>query len=217
MEETLNPVAVGKWRGLARLLDPAYVVLSVCVILTLTFLISATRKSESLARQLEIVSKRVDDQALHPGDVVPPFTTVDVDGNRAAVELPAGRKQLLFIFSRYCSVCGTQFPIWERLAREVKSDRLAVQGVALDSMQDTRGYLKGKDPGFQIILAPNDAFSRAYRVERLPQVALISEDGVVEWVGIGALNGEKLAELESKLRRGETASVGAGGGAAAEH
>lgn len=201
-EEQPSLSATAQLRSLSRLLDPAYIILAGCVVIALSFLVSVNRKNSSLLREVERLSKEVKDYAARAGDPVQPFNTVDLEGKSVAVELPAKRKQLFFIFSSYCSACATQHPVWNNLAGQLKGSEVVVRGVSLDSLADTRTYFKNKSPGFPVVIAPDESFSRIYRVDRIPQVMLISEQGVVEWAHTGALSEGELNELVSKLGPG---------------
>lgn len=194
-------------RAYAKLLDPAYAVLALCVIFALVFLSSASRRNKALSGEIVRLSKKAEGYAAKAGDVVPPFASVDLEGRQAAVAVPSGRKQLLFIFSKYCSACVTQLPVWDRVAREMKTEGLDIRGVSLDSADETRTYFGDKAPAFPVILAPGDVFARAYRVERIPQVMLISEQGEVDWVIAGALTDERLRDLVAKTRAGKLAAA----------
>jgi peroxiredoxin len=199
-EEQQKTSAAGKGWFRATLLDPAYVILGCCVIVALSFLVSLRRDNEFLLGEVGRLSRELKANAAQVGDVVQSFATVDLEGNQAAVELPSGQRQLLFIFSTSCPTCITQHPVWDRLTKQIQSDGLTVRGVSLDSLDTTRAFFKTNPPSYPVIIAPGNRFSRAYRVGRIPQVMLISERGEVEWVHTGALTEDVLNELMSKVR-----------------
>ena len=55
------------------------------------------------------------------------------------------------------------------------------------------------DLSFDVIVIPNKAIQRAYRVVSIPQVMLVSPAGIVEWVHYGDMSESTTQELLSKI------------------
>lgn len=192
-----NPRKVG---GYSRLFDPANIILTIAVTIAIAFLVSFSRANYSLSKENEQLRKTVA-RTVSPevGDAVPPFETTDLEGKQVNVNHSKSQKQILFILSTDCSVCAEQLPSWNRIAAQLNSANYIVRGVSLNSADETKKYFEGKDHTFQIVLAPVRSFVRTYRVSKIPQTVIISEEGIVEWSHTGLLPHNKLEELALKL------------------
>jgi thiol-disulfide isomerase/thioredoxin len=186
----------------ARLLDLPSLILIVTILVALFFLVTYARLNGSL----RLENKRLKENAakiLQPevGDAVPPFESTDIDGKPAGISYKSPRKHLLLIFTSYCGACVEELPTWDRLAAQVSGKGLEVRAISLDSIAETKASVAGKFQHLNTILAPDKNFMRTYRVYGFPQVILVSDQGVVEWVHIGKLSEEQLKELGAKLPR----------------
>lgn len=186
----------------SKLLDPATLVLVVAVGAALYFLVSYSRANVALSKENERLSAYA---KAEPGDAVPPFQSVDLQGRRYEVSYNTPRKHLLFIFTAGCGACLEQLPVWSRVAAEVNADEYSVHVVSLDKADDTAPHFDGKYQNLPVVLAPSPvSFMRTYRVNGFPQVMVVSGQGIVEWVHVGKLSDDKLQELTSKVGRAKT-------------
>lgn len=187
----------------SKFFDPANIVLLVAVVAALGFLVSSTRNNYLLSKEYEKLRETLTKQTTpEVGDAAPPFDTIDLQGNRINVGHNKSKKQLLFIFSTHCGVCAEQLPVWDRLIAQKRSDDYIVRGVSMDPADETKAYFEDRGQSFQIVLAPEKWFTRMYRVSVVPQVMVVSGEGIVEWVHVGALTQAEVDELASKLAGG---------------
>jgi thiol-disulfide isomerase/thioredoxin len=130
---------------------------------------------------------------------VPPFESTDIDGKSAYVNYKSPQKHLLLIFTSHCGACVEELPTWDHLAAQVSHKDLEIRAISVDSLDETKAGIAGRFQNLNVILAPDKNFMRTYRVYGFPQVMLVSDQGVVEWVHVGKLSEEQLNELRTKL------------------
>jgi len=183
----------------SALFDPANIILTVALILSLGVLVTYSRANGSLARENARLKESVTKlSTLEIGDVVPAFDGLDLNGKPTSVSYSGSQKHLLLIFSINCAACATQIPLWAGIASQAKGKNCVVQGVSLDSVDDTRAYFADKDRAFDIIV-PKRSIMRMYRTAAVPQVLLISAQGTVDWVKTGLLTEAQIQDLLSKI------------------
>jgi peroxiredoxin len=200
--ETLNDNAISGKKSFEwlKIFDPVNIILVISIVLALGYVVTVARNNRSLAKANQRLTER---NALYSmaqvGDAVPPFNTRNLNGQAVEVGRNPAAKELLFVFSTFCSACETQLPIWEKLAAQIKSKDVIVRAVTLDSMDETKAYFSGKNVSLPIVLAPKEMFSRTYRVSSIPQIMLLDKDRVVEWVHTGSMTPDKIQELASRI------------------
>ncbi len=195
-----------KW---SKIFDPVNIILVIAVVLALGYVVTVAKNNRSLLKVNQRLTERnVQYATARVGDAVPPFTTTDLNGQAVEVGRNHSVKELLFVFSTFCSACKTQLPIWEKMAAEMQSKDVIVRGVTLDSMEETQAYFGGKHPNLPIVIAPKEMFSRTYRVSSIPQIMLLDEDRVVRWTHTGSMTPDKIQELASRIEAGASDLVG---------
>lgn len=209
--ETINDKVVSgqssfKW---SKIFDPVNLILVVAIVLALGYVVTVARNNRLLVKANQRLAERNDQVSMaRVGDAVPPFTTTDLNGQAVEVGRNPAAKELLFVFSTFCSACETQLPIWEKLAAQMKSKDLIVRGVTLDSIDETKVYFAGKQLNLPIVIAPKEMFSRTYRVSSIPQIMLLDENRVVRWVHTGSMTPDKISELASRIGVGASDLAG---------
>lgn len=188
----------------SRFLNPANLIFGLAAIVALIFLILYSRQNASLISQNDDLRDRVDAYSTYltaqVGDAVPPIETVDIKGNPIRVDYRGEKKHLLFVFTTHCPACLDELPRWNGLSENEVSRTAVVLGVSVDSLDDTKTNLAGKYERLNTIIAPDRTFLRTYRVNNFPQVMIISNQGVVEWVHVGKLSEADFAEMLKKLQ-----------------
>lgn len=184
-----------------KVFDPAYAILVVAIVLTLTYAVKVSREKAVLqARAQEYSGTLCGPQTIQEGDIVAAFEATDLQGQWRKIAYGGTKRALFFIFSPMCSTCEHEIPLWNSLAEIAASKTLTVQGISIDSLEDSRKNAVGKHISFDMLIMPDMPTRRAYRVVSIPQVILVSGHGTVEWVHYGRMTQNKLAELQAKLR-----------------
>jgi peroxiredoxin len=193
----------------SKIFDPSNLILVVAIVLALGYVVTVARNNRLLVKVNQRLTERNAQFAMaRVGDAVPPFTTADLNGQAVEVGRNPAAKELLFVFSTFCSACETQLPVWERLAAQMKSKDLIVRGVTLDSADQAKAYFDGKQLNLPIVVAPKEMFSRTYRVSDIPQIMLLDEERVVRWVHTGSMTPDKINDLASRIGVGASDLAG---------
>lgn len=138
-------------------------------------------------------------QTAQIGDIVPPFYSLNLEGQQVHITYDESAKYLLYIFSPACAVCISQITVWNRLTPQAISKNIKVFGLLIDPADVAKSYLKDIQYNFNVTVLPNKAIQRAYRVVSIPQVMLVSPKGVVEWVHYGEMSEDIIRDLLSKM------------------
>jgi peroxiredoxin len=153
-------------------------------------------ENKLLHRQLQSVAAVAPCDIARPGDLVPPIEADTVDGKKVRVSYTGTSKYLLFIFSPTCNDCVEQFSQWRELAKPARSKGWVVFGLSTGEQHIT---LNANDAGFEVLRINDAAVLRAYRINVVPSVMLVSEHGKTQWVHSGALDDLSLKELFSVM------------------
>jgi peroxiredoxin len=190
-------------KGMLRKFDPIYAILMVAVLIAVGFNIVLSRQLRTVkARPGDVTGTLAGPPQAQPGDMVPAFKTVDLQGKPSGVVYDLSKKYLLYVFSPSCEVCKHELPMWGSIAADARAKQWSVFAVSIDPLELTQAELKNQNLGFDVLIMPNMALRRAYRVVSIPQVMLVNARGVVEWVHYGALKQDDITELLTKINSG---------------
>jgi len=191
-------------------LDAPTVILTLALLVAVSFIVVLSRQNSRLTKQtgklkgeLATLSGTLSGPAAaEVGDIVPPFETIDLEENRIQVAYDRSSRYLFYIFSPRCGACISQFPVWNHLAMRAKTKNCLPLGVSIMSAQATKQLLKDIEQNFRVVIMPNEAIQRSYRVVAEPAVMLITANGVVDWVHYGTLGVEEVSEVLSRIESG---------------
>ena len=153
------------------------------------------RSSESIVAILSVTfdppkkAKLVDDLMIpgQPGSVLlnhpsPDFEARTLTGKKVKLSDLRGKVVLLDFWASWCPPCRAELPTIAKLSAEFKTKGLAVYGVDDEERGTARKYLE--KAGLELPTL-EDAARKAhhlYRVDAIPTVFVISQDGtVVKW------------------------------------
>lgn len=188
--------------GRRKRFDAAFVLLVIAVVISGIFTVRLTRENLSLKSVLKRASTGrglSGPSRIQQGDLVPAFHSTNLAGEPVDFRFTGSDKSLVFIFSFGCDVCTAELPLWNDIAARAGRKHFIVRGFSFDSLEVTRENMKDNRIEFEILIMPSMGIKRAYRVESIPQVMVISETGTVEWFHFGAMSKEKVAELLSTI------------------
>lgn len=137
------------------------------------------------------------------GMKAPPFALLDaVEGERHSLEEALRRGPVvLVIYKSSCQASKTAMPFLERLFQAYPRERLTVWGVAQDSANVTRSFIRRSGVTFPVLIDQDDyAVSRAFDIPATPTIVLIDRDGTVLWQAVGF---QKAAMVELSRRVAE--------------
>jgi peroxiredoxin len=122
------------------------------------------------------------------GRLAPDFTLPDLSGTPVRLAGFQGKKVVLINFwATWCGPCREEMSTLERLSRS-RREALEVLGVNLDrgSAAKVRVFVRELGISFAILLDPDLAVARLYRVRGLPTSFVVDRDGIVRYREIGS-------------------------------
>jgi peroxiredoxin len=156
----------------------------VCVRVRLTSPVSLVDVAAALRRPLAF--EEVDGDAVAvlgepggrlavTGEVAPPLTLRDVDGNEVALT-DTGRKTAVVAWSTWCG-CRYELPAWKQLADELRADGLQIITVAVD--EDSEEVRPWVQEGLPTAVDPEHRLSDVFGIVNVPSTVWLDEQGRV--------------------------------------
>jgi len=141
-------------------------------------------------------------QARDPAPA-PPLVARDLGGKERALADYRGKVVLLNFWATWCPPCRREMPSMERL--RVKMQGRPLEIIALDSaepIEDVKGFLATMKLEFTILLDPDGAITKRWKVFGLPTTFLLDRQGRIRYVLSGAAEwdeGDALQAIEALL------------------
>ncbi len=127
------------------------------------------------------------DPAPELGRPAPDFTLPDLAGKKVRLGEYQGKKAVLINFwATWCVPCREEMPTLERLAQERRS-ALEVLAVSLDTVgaAKVRAFVRELGLTFLVLLDPELAVGRLYRIRALPITFIVDRTGIIRHREIG--------------------------------
>jgi thiol-disulfide isomerase/thioredoxin len=131
-------------------------------------------------------------ETVRPGDVVPAFDAVAIDGTNKHVDYPKGRTTVLLFFLSSCPTCHRMIPEWNRIYAK-KPKNMDIVGVMLD--HEAPGFFETMPIAFPVLRAPAGDFRTKFKIARVPTTMRIGAAGQVEDAAVGYLDPIRLGQL----------------------
>jgi peroxiredoxin len=122
------------------------------------------------------------------------------DGTALNVSQLRGHAVLLDFWATWCRYCRAELPAVDALSKRWRDKGLVVVGVSTDRPEegDPAKYAHAHNMTFPIVADSYGAASRAYGIESLPTVVVLSSAGKVVAVHTGVADDDELDRLISK-------------------
>jgi len=135
---------------------------------------------------------------LRVGQVLPELRLKDVDGRPAVLKWHGDRRStIVYIFTPTCVWCKKNMP-GMKLVHD-KSDGYHFVGISLTEA-GLKAYLKKNDISFPAYYAEGDQNNVApLKISVTPETLIVSPDGVVQNVWLGAYVGKAATQIENKF------------------
>ncbi len=128
---------------------------------------------------------------IRTGRPAPDFELPTLDGEMVRLSDFRGRPVLLSFWATFCPQCARQLPLVAAAEAEYDDVNLAVVAVSSGQSPDhVRRYLERRGLSLRVLIDPDKAVYRAYRVVGLPTTLWLDADGVVRAVELGELKAE---------------------------
>jgi len=126
------------------------------------------------------------------GMPAPAMRLADLDGHTHALSDYAGRRVLVNFWASWCGPCLKEMPALAQAQRRFGGDRPVVVGIAMDTSDNVRAYLKAHPVDYPILLgrldAPDSAWQLGDAASVLPYSVLLDADGTVLTTHAGVLD-----------------------------
>jgi peroxiredoxin len=131
------------------------------------------------------------------GQVAPDFALKATSGTNFRLSEHRGEVVLLAFLGSRCGQCGAQLSAVSRLVDTYRSAGLAALAVNVDDNQVAAAeYAIAHPVSFPVLLDPDKAVARAYRVDNLPLLLLVDRAGIVRHVHRDHRSGDEQKFLE---------------------
>lgn len=139
--------------------------------------------------------------AIQPTDQrkpAPEFTLQDGSGKTVNLKDYRGKVVLLDFWATWCHGCQEEIPWFSEFHRRYASEGLTVVGISLDSdgWKVVAPFVKTTKVPYQILLG-NDAMSKTYGIENMPDTFLIDRQGRIAAAYAGLVDKDN---VEANLR-----------------
>lgn len=142
---------------------------------------------------------------LKEGQRGPGLQLATLDGRRVTLADYAGKLVVVNFWATWCTPCEVEMPTLERLWQRFRPRGLVVLGVNVDRGAPRsliEPYVRGKGLTFPVLLDPDMAVAKAWRVTGLPATFLVRPSGEVAGMALGLRewdSREMVALLETLL------------------
>lgn len=137
------------------------------------------------------------------GDVAPPFTLTDVDGNEVSLSDFAGRPVIVNFWATWCAPCRIEMPEFQAIWEEYNDEGLVILALDQDEAVETVTDYFDDEFGFTFtrpLMDTNFVVAVDYGAFRsLPTTVFITPDGIVNEVYRGALTQPLLERFVTDL------------------
>lgn len=204
MQANIDDLVITRKTEKPRVFDAANIILLVALVIAIGWIFKQSRDQAALKRSMTGAEGTLcGPQSSQVGDILPPFKTQRVSGEPAEISYDGTSKYLLFIFAPTCEVCAHELPMFNKLSSQFQASGYRVKGISIDPLDESRRGLKDQELTFEMIMMPNMALRRTYRVVSIPQIMVVTSRGQVEWVHNGALTDDKVSDLLSRVSKSD--------------
>ncbi|MBC8184615.1 redoxin domain-containing protein [candidate division KSB1 bacterium] len=127
--------------------------------------------------------------SLQKGDMAQPFIANDLNGMPLIINFQKeSPKTFLFIFSVECGLCEKNISFWNFIFEHNDQKKARILGVLKSNPDEVKLFAEDYKIKFPIFINQEPNFWWHYKLFRIPQTILISEQGTVERVWEGVLN-----------------------------
>ncbi len=146
--------------------------------------IVARQKQVLEARYLELAA-RLDEPYV--GMYVPTVRLLSLQGK--TVLIGEGESQVLLVFETTCPYSLASLPAWKAVAARLGDESgVRVYGVSVDSLEPTRAYAVAHGLGFPVVTLTHPKTRALYRLQAVPRVLILDEEGRVVLTRLGAMD-----------------------------
>jgi len=128
------------------------------------------------------------------GSVLSVIPLADLPGKPRQIELEKGRRNVLYVMSPDCVWCARNLDNIRALAGGV-GERYAFVGLS-NTANKLDVYVASTPLPFPVVVPDKSKLPKGLDLNATPQTVVVSENGTVEKVWVGAFGGDNLADAE---------------------
>ena len=147
---------------------------------------------------------KVDGAAPRERRPAPDFVLADYDGKAVKLDDFRGKTVLLNFWASWCTVCETEMPDMQRLAKENPDDFVVLAVNQAEGRGTAKSFTDslGVTDSFRFALDKNSDITNAYKLSNgLPHSFFIDKNGIVRAVKHGGMRYEEIKQLLEETRR----------------
>jgi hypothetical protein len=125
---------------------------------------------------------------------------IAVDGSK--IQLPftgQGKETLLFVFATNCGICTLNWPTWQSIARSIQGKPFQLVYADVMSPMSEHYVEEYHIAGARIFAQLDPEDEVALNLRLTPLTILLANNGEVEKVWVGLLDGQQLSDLKRRL------------------
>jgi peroxiredoxin len=136
------------------------------------------------------------------GKHAPKVSGRTINGSPFELSKLKGSVVVLDFWATWCGPCAEEMAALERLKASLSGKAVEIWSVTEDGPANVRRWLAERKRTLPTALIPRNTAFRSYRVDSLPQIAIIDQNGLVahQWVGLKK-EGDLRKEIETLLAR----------------
>ena len=156
---------------------------------------------------LILQNRRLKEELVAPPALVPKVGTridglrgIALDGSK--IQLPftgQGKETLLFVFATNCGICTLNWPTWQSIARSIQGKPFQLVYADVMSPMSEHYVEEYHIAGARIFAQLDPEDEVALNLRLTPLTILLANNGEVEKVWVGLLDGQQLSDLKRRL------------------
>jgi cytochrome c biogenesis protein CcmG, thiol:disulfide interchange protein DsbE len=152
-----------------------------------------------------IAASAVSAQNIKEGASAPDFQLTLSTGKQVKLSDYRGKAVLLHFWATWCPPCRAELPEMNKLSVKLageKSVKLTFLAVCVSDQEKSRaGFMKKNGYTFTGGLDADDSVAMKYGIQGIPTSVLISADGKIEKINVGAMSASGLADFISAYEK----------------
>jgi peroxiredoxin len=137
------------------------------------------------AKSLELSTRDAQTKPVMVGKQAPDFQLVALDGRKVSLAEFRGKKKVVISFwASWCGPCRTEMPVMRRFYQTTHSDAAKYEFLAInvdDERDAAETAAKHDKMPFPVLIDSTGSTARDYKVEAIPTLLVVNEEGNVDW------------------------------------
>lgn len=142
-----------------------------------------------------------DGSGITKGELAPDFQLKTLNGETVSLSDYRGKPVFINFWATWCPPCRAEMPDMQELYEKKDIEILAVNLTSTEpSQEDVSKFVEDYGLTFPIVLDENSSVSETYEVYAYPTSYLVDSNGHIQFISIGAMNYESMAQEFEKVK-----------------